>query len=510
MIAESPQRMPVPIRRRKGSIEIYFVLYLSAIILLLGTTPAKRSTTDQELEDVIVGLMARDFSVKARQTALIYSFLPAGRAFDTSGIRLRHDSMNVVFAVGDVGPVEFSIVSIIDSATGGDISLDRASLVEAGDREALFQWSPSDRPRDAVFTVTIEGRARLRLPQSLQQPERRRAEDILSRRPYIADTARFSITLLSIDTPDRIVDLRRRDSAVPPTGQTPGAERVGAVASSPFPTTAGAAGNLSLNVNDAEVLALPSSRWRNRIWINGASSGDLEINAPPGVQISGNAQGYVELSGTTPASGQQIISIRVRRRSDGLAQSIAFPVRATQLPDPPIPPKLLVGETYTFNFTVPGVAPGHLVVEIEENGATVVPRSRGQSSVRYTPSNVGKVTFYRYLDGSRVGATSAEIEEPAPPTLFYEMQGKDVIVRTIAFGRSWKGAQNIPRLVLLEGNARNPIPLGQPQYEDDAKRWVQTWRVEREDSSQPLSFTAYVLDQRGSGRKSRDYSILVP
>ncbi len=507
-----PVRRPAPVRRRKGSIEIYFVLYLSAIILLLGTTPAKRASSGEELEEVILRLMARDFQVKTRQAALLYSFVPVGVSFDTTGTSFRHDSMNLVFAVGDVGPVEFSIVSILDSSTGDRVSVEQASLVPRGEREALFLWRPGAEPRDAVYTVSIEGRTPLKVPATLSDPElRRRASEVLSRRPYIRDTTSFSITLMSVDTPDRILVLRKRDSATPPVNLSSLPEITESRAPAPPATAGSSVGTLSLNVNDAEVLALPSSRWRNRIWINGATSGDLTISAPPGVSVSGNAQGYIEVSGTTPATGQQIVSISARRKSDGASQRIEFPVRATSLPDPPIPAKLLVGETYTFDFGVAGVAPGHLIVEVEENGAIVTPRSRGLTTIRYSPSTVGKVTFVRYLDGLRVGATAAEIEEPAPPTLSsHVQQGSDVIVTAMSFGKSWRGAQNIPRLVVLEGNARNPIPVGQPRYDDDAKRWVQSWRIERDDPTQPLALTVYVLDQRGSGRKSRDYQIIVP
>lgn len=190
---------------------------------------------------------------------------------------------------------------------------------------------------------------------------------------------------------------------------------------------------------------------------------------------------------------------------------VQFPVKATRLPDPPIPGRLYIGETYLFDFNVPGIAPGRLVVEVLENGRVVIARGNGSSTVRYTPSDVGKVTFNRYLDNVRVGETSADIDEPSPPALSYSPQGKVVIVTAIAFGRSWKGAENLPRLIVQEGeNAEDPAPSGPARFEDDAKRWVQQWRVSRKNDDQPLEFQAYVLDQRGSSKgKSKVYHIIV-
>jgi len=500
--------VPAPIRRRKGSIEIYFVLYLSAIILLLGTTPARRASTGEELEEVIVGLLAQDFQVKSRQAALLYTFLPSGVSLDTTGVSLRHDTLNTVFAVGSFNGVEFSIVSITDSATGQSIGLDRASLAPTDDpRIATFQWKPGNEPENALYTITVQGRARPVLPATLTDPElRSAAAEVLKRRPFVYDSVSFSVTLLAIEGPERIVEFRKRDSA------TQAINLASAEAVPPTVASTGPAGALSLSVNDAQVLALPSSRWRNKVYINGAGSNELDVSAtPPGIQISGGAQGYVELSGSAPAAGEQIVTVRARRRSDGMVQMVQFPVKATRLPDPPIPGRLYIGETYLFDFNVPGIAPGRVVVEVIENGRVVIARGNGSSTVRYTPSDVGKVTFNRYLDNVRVDETSADIDEPSPPALSYSPQGKVVIVTAIAFGRSWKGAENLPRLIVQEGeNAEDPAPSGPARFEDDAKRWVQQWRVSRKNDDQPLEFQAYVLDQRGSSRgKSKVYHIIV-
>src|SRR5256885_316307 len=108
-------------RRRKVSIEIYFVLYLSAIILLLGTTPAHRSTREDQLEEVIRHLLVSDFKVKVDKVALLYSFIPAGVSIDTSGTQLRRDSLNVITARGTFSHVEFKVLAIEDSANGTPI-----------------------------------------------------------------------------------------------------------------------------------------------------------------------------------------------------------------------------------------------------------------------------------------------------------------------------------------------------------------------------------------------------
>jgi len=501
-------RRPAPIRRRKGSIEIYFVLYLSAIILLLGTTPAKRASTPDELEEVIVGLMASDFQVKARQEALLYSFIPAGLFLDTTGVALRRDTVNTIIAVGSISSVDFSIVSIVDSSTGASVPYDRATLLTDG-REAAFQWNPGNEPRDAVYTVTIQGRARPLLRQALRDPALRgRAEEVLRRHPYVYDSVTFSVSLFKIDRPARIVEFRRRDSVTRAINRA-GADSLGLPAA-PAIGVSSLAGPLSLNVNDAQVLAQPASTWRNRIWINGATSNDVDVTvSPAGIQTSGRGPGYVELAGTTPARGTQVVRVTARRLLDGAMQTVEFPVVATVLPDPQIPARLLRGETYDFDFSVPGMAAGRIVVEVEENGMTVVPRSRGSASVRVTPSTVGKVTFYRYLDGVRISASTADIEEPSLPTLSYVPQDGDAIVTTMSFGKSYQGRENFPRLVIQDGNASNPEPIGSARFDESSKRWVQVWRVRRQDPSHPLDCHAYVLDQRGSSRKSKVYPILV-
>ncbi len=140
-----------PIRRRKVSVELYFVLYLSAIILLLGTTPlVKKGGGDADVEEAIVQLSLRDFKVRAKRAALIYPFIPAGAAVDTAGLRLRRDSINLILASGSVADVRFAIVAIRDSASGETLPVECASLAQQGNASAEFRWRPCAPHRPGV------------------------------------------------------------------------------------------------------------------------------------------------------------------------------------------------------------------------------------------------------------------------------------------------------------------------------------------------------------------------
>ena len=109
--------MPQNSRRFKTSVEIYFLLYLSAIILLLGTTPG--SDPDMELEEAIKDVLAFDFRLKVEKPSLEWRFVPAGMLIDSADrVNLRRDSMNVITAYGSVSDIVPTIVAIEDTLSG--------------------------------------------------------------------------------------------------------------------------------------------------------------------------------------------------------------------------------------------------------------------------------------------------------------------------------------------------------------------------------------------------------
>ncbi|HVZ38495.1 MAG TPA: hypothetical protein VHI13_04405 [Candidatus Kapabacteria bacterium] len=501
----TPQRtaQTVITRRRRVSIEIYFVLYLSAIILLLGTTPSQHASREEGLEDVIRHLLASDFRVKAEKAALVYSVIPAGAGVDTTGAMLKRDSINTVTALGTFSSVRFSIVSIEDSASGKPVPTGRATLLAGGDRSAIFQWAPSATDHDAVYRITVAGTATPLPPENLRPELRDRVNEILQRNGTVSDTVTFTITVFALRdmaSIPRVVQQQtmlaaRNDSQAPTASVPPSALVPPAFAGGPFQLSA-----------SQTLLPMPAgSTWSNQINLSGPGSFNdmtLETKGAP-TRIAEQSATRLMLTGTTPAAGtSQEITLTATRKSDGQRVSVSFGVRSVA-PDPIatlLPSTLLAGQSYALNFTPAGIESRRVAVEVTDNDRTVVDRSEYRSSMRYVAPESGKVKFARYLDGQLVDQTTVDVRPlPAPSVLRPPTTARDaqeVRITTITYG-TLNGQPNRGVLKIKSGNAEEPT-IESEDADEQTKQIRQVWRVHRRDRQNEFRFRMYVIDQRGS------------
>lgn len=506
-----------PMRRRKVSIEIYFVLYLSAIILLLGTTPARHSSREDQLEEVIRHLLVSDFKVKVEKAALLYSFIPAGVTLDTSGAVLRRDSLNVISARGTFERVEFKVVSIEDSINGRAIPLERARLLKTTERSAIFQWNPSTNDGNGVYRVTVAGIATPLPPTSLPAELRDRVAEILRRKGTVTDSVTFTINVYAVVNQAML----RRITQAPPTGSLIDTSNIAALrgpidtmfvpsgAGSPF-----SGQGFEFSVGNTEVPVTPGMSWRNKITLaGGASTADLDLQVTEGnAQIIGKAASLIELGGTAPASGSQRITVTGTRRSDGRKVFASFTIRTVGAAPPSIPSTMIVGEAYPLDFRSNGLPAERIAVEVIENGKLIVGRDEGRSIFKYQPGTPGNIRFIRYLDNQRLDETLVDavpLMRPQTNQPQAERGASEAVVTTIAYG-TLSGQPNRVSLKIKSGNAEEPEQIDE-RRDDQTKQTIQRWRVRRKDRSKSFEFVAYSIDQRGSKTgKSNEVSFAVP
>lgn len=497
---------PVRPRGRKVSVEIYFVLYLSAIILLLGTTHGTRPNTNEvALEDAVMQLLAPDFRVGADRAVMIYRFLPPGMQIRTAGLQLRRDSINVIRAVGSFADVRFQLVGIEDTSTGVSLPLDNAVLTRQGERTAIFSWRPRNVRENSVYRVTVRATATPLPPSTIVRPDvRAKIAEVLKRRGTISDSVSFTVNVFALNNP-----------AVMQTGtQGPIVGDSGAIASSGPPPTSltapsGVSTGFEMTVAQPELYRAPKGAWRNRILFAGVGNAmnDLDLQVVKGsAQISERTPTAIELTGLTQSSGRQEIVVSGKRRSDGRTVQATFVVHATPIEAMKLPQVLYAGQTHALDLAPANIPGDQISVEVIENDRVVIPRSEGGSSINYRPAAVGRVRFVRYVGGDRLDQTEAEIRPLPAPTVVPQRQAgssaDEVIVQTISYG-TVKGEPNRVQLKIQEGNADDPEELTAKYTFDDASlRHIQYWRVRRNGSGE-FTFKAYALDRRGSnGGKS--------
>lgn len=494
-----------PARRRKASIEIYFVLYLSAIILLLGTTPSRNHNEEGELEQAILHLLAPDFRVRVERSALLYSFIPAGITLDTTGANLRRDSMNLVTARGRFSSVRFTIVSIEDSGSGQTLPPEaHATLTRRDDRTSIFQWRPSPSDRNAVYRVTVVGTATPLPPSDLKPELQDRISEVLKRHGTVSDSVTFTVNVFALRDQAMVSrmallqtpTLGSDDPGIPDDSTNPLITAFPSLPSSIFGQ------QFEMQPLSLRVAAVQGRLWRNRVSLGGnASFADLDLRTdPPGINIVSQTPTLVELSGQAPLNGERLVTLTATRRSDGRTGSITFAVRSATLPSPDIAQSMFVGQSYRLDFSVPDIPSENMAVEVIENDKIIISRNERRSVIVYQPSGTGRVDFVRYMDDQRIDAIDAEIRTlPLPSMQQQRAQSNDteVIMTTTCYGMVG-GMPNRCRLVVQDGNVLDPEQMDQ-RYDEKNKMMTQTWRLRRRDTGQEFTFTAYALDQRGSG-----------
>lgn len=487
---------PVHSKRRKLSVEVYFVLYLTAIILLLGTAPLSKERYDAELEEAIAKLINTDFGVEVEDIALIVPFVPAGMENDSNFVNLQQDTVNVIRAHGSFSRVDFRIVAIRDTGTGQTLPVEKATLLRNGDSSALFLWNQGETKQTAIYRISVEAEAKPVIPASVSSPAlRRRIEEIIAKRNSMRDTATFNVSVLPINSPELMIAARRAPTLGGEAGDT-GSNSFAFMNTQLMERMLSMGSRFSVVATRQTITSPPGEKWSQRLLVAGTTGQQLLLDVPPGVDIAGRGDDYIDLTGTAPRSGESRLRVLARSPSGGQPIEAYFTVSTTTLSDPKgLPQTLYQGNSYSVDFSTAGINEASISVNIVENGKPVA-QNKG-ASFNYIPSSSGRVEFLRFVDGKPFGEYAYDVE-PYPSAVigrFNEMEDGSVVVTTTILS-SYKGAPNVPQFRIDKGNAKDPVFIGS-RLDAATGRIETTWKIVPKNPSEPFEFTVRAWDMRG-------------
>jgi hypothetical protein len=494
----SPMQSPGS-KRRKVSIEIYFVLYLSAIVLLLGTTTQSKHEDPDALIQTLREFMI-DFDVNVEKVALVYTMLPASLEMLPATEQLRRDSVNVVRAWGSVSDVRFEITGIRDTATGQLLPVESATLQNEGPFAAVVKWRPKGRIQNRVYAITVAASADPEVPSTVPVASRARVAEALRSEGRVFDTVTFTVSVFAVTNPNQIHAVVARQQQIPDTPSTPilaTVPRPGsidpAVAGSTFKVIAG----------QDEVYAV-GGKWSAKVIVGGVVNPQTDVIAtfePSNVRIIGwDRDGFV-IGGELP-KGRQVVRVTATRKSDMSPSGTQITVAAAGLQDPRLPDDLYTGERYDLDFGTNDIDPSQIRVRILENGKVVT--EAPYATVEYTPVTTGRVVFERYINGALAGrynATARALPYPSIGAVRKETDDRATIV-TRSYG-TISGRENKVSLRIVDGNVRDDAEEIEYRYDKATKTHIQTWRVWRQSEEREFAFTVWAIDLRGSGSATK-------
>lgn len=479
---------PRPQRRRR--VEIYFVLYLAALVLLMPEGSQEPGTGTGTAHAVRLDL-------QPERVKMQYSLQrDSGQQF----VVLQADTVNVIRYAGDVRDVAFR-AEIEDVTTGARTQIDETTdpgavfsvSHDAARGAAVFHWYPSKlEPTDRTFRVMLTASG---VPGGANVTTAR----VLGTTEFVMAMAvdeRAAETIVRIQSRVDTVVMREPSGQ----GQAPGVFWVAPARE--------------------RIVELPGRRWTNRLSFGGADvSRDLaslprvtasgsDGRSATGVSIRTDDDGQsVVVEGLSPTSGSLTVEIAATRR-DGRTADARFTVEASPLSAITVPAMLYPGVEYVIATKLPDLPGSDVRAAVRDGQIWRVQPTNGEL-LRFTPTlaDTGKTLYVeRYIDQQRVSQDAIRVHSFDPPEIVdvrpYADGGKKLVVV-----RFHGGKDNRPELVITDGNVASVQKLfGNLAPASPNQRptitWVEQFVIAQKDAAKPFTFTAVARDKRGASSRA--------
>ncbi len=507
-----------PYRR---TVEIYFVLYLAAMLLLLPDESSTQSGAGTA--GLVSALLQTNFSIVPEK-----NYLTARLRRDASGTAiLTVDSVNTIAALGNVRDVRYEFY-IEDRSLGETLRLTSTApsptriftvLHDPASESATFVWRPRENePQSRTFTVRVVAKAKPVVPPNIRSNEQlRRQLEVIIANEETALTARtqFEVAVSYGDTPvfaSGTEGQARVDTvftmAIPPAFSQPPA--------------AAAAGVPVFDLEFKHIDVVAGEQWKNeaRLYNLDLKSGVAE---PPAVVILGENRGgqayidhsnentnIVRIRGRAPTSGVMRVQLMAKRASDGKVVTTEFIVRPSTISQPSIPEFMYAGGTYKFDPELPMLTGREVSAILFEGQKERVNSNQGQAFT-FTPqeSDIGKtLRLERYINGQKVGESySIAVLDYLPPRVIgvYDEPTR-VVVKTQGFGPQSDIGKRVQLGYSNLQNCRPPREIyGDYTYDAKSSAHIQVFELLKIDQSRPAGGTVYAVDQKKRRSDPQDF-----
>ncbi len=500
------------LRRRRG-VEIYFVLYLTALLLLMLD---KRGTDTKPDEELVIGLLQTNFSIQAEKNLLNCTALRTEDGLQIISL----DSVNTIFSKGNVTDVQYDF-TIIDVARNRNYVINENQQpdgqvgygyrrLDEGER-AVFNWKPDLSSGDrAVYTIRVEASAKPLVPARITSPEQRRQlEKIIEEGDQRVDAdTRFQLAVTFVGDANIAANLEN-DNPVDTVTRV-----IYQQGDQPVTVINAPAGNITFSPANAAVYAVANARWHNRIVVGGidlkndlAESPEISVDGEGEAAIASIDDGAIRVDGTAPTKGQMRVTLRLRRRSDDQTAGVSFDVRTRPLPAALTPARMYPGLSYNFDPRFPALVGQDVKAVLRDAAGRERHVSVQGEAFSFTPqrSDIGAdFELIRSVNGKTI-ATSSLIpvrDFPLPEIAEVNKQSGKAIVRTRAYG----GPQSSNRIsIKIDGNAQVVSERhGEWEYLPEGNMHIQVFEVEPRDRNKAFEFSVKAVDRNGRESEKRD------
>ncbi|MGA1434039.1 MAG: hypothetical protein ACO34C_00915 [Candidatus Kapaibacteriota bacterium] len=518
-------------KKRRGA-EIYFVLYLSALILLL---PGKQEDKADNALATITSIFQQSFSLLPEKNTLLCKMTT-----DSTGMPvLQLDTSNIMLITGNVQDVSLECIvedqdkgSIVQvgSTPGSNFTITYDSLKQL----VFFSWHPpssmlTSLNESKTYAVTVKAKAKPLISgknSDLQQL-------LLDSDPTLMAEAKFSISILaekSGNAPARIVYTPTEQNLAELIGKLQLQNRFQIPETFKqlldFNTDASIidpSKNLMIVPLDKEDLSLtaalttvkapPMETWNANVIVQGVLA-TANYEGKPRIELKQNSDeqgtafieevkaGQLSIKGRAPAFSPMKVKVFVQRKSDKKIVSTEFDVIPENFPEPRYPQEIRPGDSIFIKTNInsePGMSVTATIVD--ENGK-ILKQSNSSAFYFYLKNsrNITRIFLERRVNGNLIGDRyPIEVVKDAPSMVDVVSTSAYIDITVKTCGR-FNGNPNRSKIIVKDGTGKNikkPFELYAAfiQLKQDCSR--QTFRIEPREEDEPFSAIIYFMDSEG-------------
>ena len=483
--------------RKHRTVEIYFILYLAAIIFLLPDKKIEDNTTN------IVRSVSGPFSINPIKTSLTCRFI-----IDSLGPKIINiDSVNTIFSAGPVKDISYKF-EVEDLFTKqkhtikGESSIFKFE-VNPKRKELKFIWNPKlSKNINKTYLVKVTATAK-----DTTNDDSEKAKEF-----YLAQT-QFSLILADVTTEmaQYGFDEEKFIAENPIISSNIIQNNIERIYS-PIP------GDIIIDPVTPEVEALAYKNWTNKINVFGANP-SLDLSGNPNVKVNlepvdnnGSAKleeigkNYIIISGKTPSHGKMKVVTEMKFKVDNKKRSVDFYVSPISISRPQFTAVMYPEKNYKIKPNLPMLR-GQLTQANLKDKNNILVRSEQGEIIDFKPdvSLIGKVlTLERLIDNMVFDKYDIRIQDYPEPDIYNIQKDNNyqLTIQTRSFGY-FNGDKNLVKLV-IEGNGTDRDLRGQLSMDDIAI--IQVFRVTPKDKDKPFKFEVKAVDSRGRSSMIKHFS----
>lgn len=474
--------------RSRRPVEIYFVLYLAALIFLIPN-PGEKGQSRKEDQQSSIEL---PFSIRPEKSVLFCRMI-----IDSSSAKIIHiDSMNTVFHTGEVEDLEYEFI-VEDQVYNQRIKLvadieqnNRFFSIKENrdDQSASFKWMPPlDDKLNKSYIVYVNASGK---------PKGDGREV----------TARTQFTL--------VINFYDKETGLPMVPE----ELPTIVDNNQLNLSGENRPNLSdftLSLRNDLVQTTAYQEWENHVFILGGLNPLTDLLKNPDITIKHNPENNggsvsianyfsngIVLKGKSPAFGSMNVQISLKRRYDNQEASIGFKVDVQGIGNPDFASEMYPGITYQIKPNLPFIDGQEIKAILKEGDKIRAQSATGETfSISPQMSDTGKTFLLeRYVNGNLIGQKFRIYVKNFPPPMIVKLTkigDKSVRLQTNSYGL-FNNRENTVLKLEFSGNATLKQELfGQYKPDRKSNTWTQYFEVVPKDINKPFVFKVNAVDRRG-------------